>query len=206
MKYQIPTRAILVLVAFGANWPGPTHSQSAAGPSDRGNTQFESYQIAQQTYAGVIAQLQNSGYRIDEVKSTFLGRIRIIAHNRVHVREVIVSRSTGEVKRDVVLEVMAGNSGGGQAGNFSGSGSSGNTPGSGASGGGTSSSSSGGGAATGSGGTGAGASVDAGNVGADVSVGSGGVSAGVSVGSGGVGVSVGGGFGGGLGGGLGLGK
>jgi hypothetical protein len=166
--------------------PGSGYSQSTTGRADSAMSQNANYQVAQQTYGDVIMQLQNGGYRIEEVKRTFLGRIRILARNKVHLREVIVSRSTGEVKRDVVIEVMAsGNDGQGSS----------SSPNSGSSGGATSGGSSSGGS-SGDGSSGS-------SSGANASVSGGGFNAGASVGGGGVDVGV---SGGGFGGGLGIGK
>lgn len=63
--------------------------------------------IAQQTYVDVVGMLERSGYRVVDMKSTFLGRIRIRAKNREHLREVVVSRSTGEIKSDQIIRVFA---------------------------------------------------------------------------------------------------
>lgn len=67
-------------------------------------------QIAQATYLQVAAALEQSGYRVTEIKSTLLGRIRIRAQNRDHEREIVVSRSTGEIKRDIVVRMLASDS------------------------------------------------------------------------------------------------
>jgi hypothetical protein len=62
--------------------------------------------IAQQTYIDVVGMLETSGYRVLDMKSTFLGRVRIRAKNHEHVREVVVSRSTGEIKSDQIIQVF----------------------------------------------------------------------------------------------------
>lgn len=64
--------------------------------------------IAQQTYLDVVGMLENTGYRVLNMKSTFLGRVRIRAMNREHVREVVVSRSTGEIKSDRIIQMIGG--------------------------------------------------------------------------------------------------
>lgn len=63
--------------------------------------------LAQQTYIDVMANLEASGYTIVQTKTTFLGRVQIMARNAAHMREIVVSRSTGEVKRDIIVEVYA---------------------------------------------------------------------------------------------------
>jgi hypothetical protein len=61
----------------------------------------------QQTYLDVMANLEAAGYTVVETKTTFLGRVQITARNAAHLREVVVSRATGEVKSDVILETFA---------------------------------------------------------------------------------------------------
>ncbi|MBY6152688.1 hypothetical protein KUV47_05635 [Vannielia litorea] len=140
--------------------------------------------LARQSYTDVIANLEGDGYRVVKMTSTMLGRVKIIAQNKVHLREIVVSRSTGEIKHDVILKVFrkraedvtakrSRKSGRGTVDVDTGGGSGG-----------------GGGASVGVGGNdGVSASVGGGGVSASVG-GSGGVSA--SVGGGGVSASVGG--------------
>jgi hypothetical protein len=61
----------------------------------------------QQTYLDVMANLEAAGYTVVETKTTFLGRVQITARNAAHLREIVVSRATGEVKSDVILETFA---------------------------------------------------------------------------------------------------
>lgn len=61
----------------------------------------------QQTYLDVMANLEAAGYTVVETKTTFLGRVQITARNAAHLREVVVSRATGEVKSDMILETFA---------------------------------------------------------------------------------------------------
>ena len=107
--------------------------------------------LATQSYLTVIQMMESNGYRVVSMKSTLLGRVKIRVRNPEHLREVVVSRSTGEIKSDRIVQV------------FSNPGIS------------TSAQTSDGQESTGSGGTGVGVSTG----GASVSAGSGGVSAGV---------------------------
>lgn len=66
-----------------------------------------SYQVAQQSYTDVLVSLERAGYRVLKMQTTFLGRLKILAQNRSHVREVVVSRSTGEIMSDRVVRVLA---------------------------------------------------------------------------------------------------
>lgn len=54
----------------------------------------------------VIWLLRSEGYEITEVGRTWLGRIRIEATNGANDREVIISRSTGEIRYDQVYSKL----------------------------------------------------------------------------------------------------
>lgn len=56
-------------------------------------------------YLEVVRALDEAGYRIVSITDTFLNRIRIRASNADHLREVIISRSSGQVLRDALIEV-----------------------------------------------------------------------------------------------------
>ena len=74
---------------------------------------MDNFTVAQvRSYLDVIAQLEASGYTLDKVEKTFLGRMKITARNRAHVRELVVSRSTGEVMRDAIIRIFASEDGG----------------------------------------------------------------------------------------------
>lgn len=143
-------------------------AQPAAAVSPFGSTYVAG--IAAQTYRDVVSILELSGYKVTSMKSTLLGRVKIRAQNRKHVREVVVSRSTGEVKSDRIIHTFGqGVANGSNRSAASGSGPDSGAPGSG--------SESGGGISASVGGSG----------GVNASVGSGGISANV----GGIGISIG---------------
>jgi hypothetical protein len=79
-------------------------AQSASATS--GATASGELLVAQQNYLDVMANLEAAGYTILETKRTLLGRVKITARNSAHLREVVVSRSTGEVKRDEIVQVF----------------------------------------------------------------------------------------------------
>ncbi len=66
--------------------------------------------ISAQTYLNVIQTLETNGYQVTGLKTTLLGRMKIRAQNRKHIREVVVSRSTGEVLSDRILRTFAAGS------------------------------------------------------------------------------------------------
>lgn len=55
-------------------------------------------------YLDVLRALENQGYRILSVRETLLNRILIRADNPLHLREIIVSRTHGQILRDIALE------------------------------------------------------------------------------------------------------
>lgn len=57
------------------------------------------------TLDDVVFQLHAAGYEIEDIKRTFLGRLRIIALNDGTRREIIMSRSTGEIFSDTVSPI-----------------------------------------------------------------------------------------------------
>ncbi len=75
-----------------------------ASPSLAQEFDAGSYALAQnRTFDDVVRSLENSGYTVTDITTTMLGRVRINAGNGVHQREVVVSRSTGEVLSDIVV-------------------------------------------------------------------------------------------------------
>lgn len=53
----------------------------------------------------VIAALQTRGYRILLQERTFFGRLRIVAENAEHRREVVINPGTGELLRDYAVRL-----------------------------------------------------------------------------------------------------
>lgn len=159
----------LALGSAGATPADAAASGARAAPPER-------VILARQSYTDVIAGLERNGYRVVSMSSTMLGRVKILAQNRVHLREIVVSRSTGEIKHDVILKVFktreeearsrAGRSAGVDVGGGSDGGSGGGTS-AGVDEGGVSVSTGGGGGASASVG-GGGASVSAGGVGVSI--------------------------------------
>lgn len=59
--------------------------------------------------AEAVAEFQAAGYRVVDMSRTLLGRIRITLENEMHVRQIVVSRSTGEIMYDAVIASNEGN-------------------------------------------------------------------------------------------------
>jgi hypothetical protein len=110
---------LAMATALAAGFASSALAQSASVASEAAAT--GEFQVAQQTYLDVMANLEAAGYTITETKRTLLGRVKIMARNSEHMREVVVSRATGEVKRDEVVEVFVrfGSGGGDDAATLS---------------------------------------------------------------------------------------
>tara|TARA_R110002124_G_scaffold35633_4_gene115721 strand:+ start:609 stop:1109 length:501 start_codon:yes stop_codon:yes gene_type:complete len=102
----------IALTGLALGVSGQTALAQSASVVSQGNTSFSAGEtvVAQtQTYIDVMAQLEASGYEVINVSRTWLGRVKIEARNQIHMREVVVSSSTGEVMSDVVVSVFAQN-------------------------------------------------------------------------------------------------
>lgn len=56
--------------------------------------------LAETVGGEVIAQLQEQGYQVTEVRTTWLGRVRITAELDGLLREIVLNPNTGELLRD----------------------------------------------------------------------------------------------------------
>jgi hypothetical protein len=61
--------------------------------------------------ADMVSMLRRQGYEVYRVERTFLGRIRFLARGEGVMREVVVSRNTGEILRDVVSRAPSSGAG-----------------------------------------------------------------------------------------------
>jgi hypothetical protein len=71
-----------------------------------------SSQPAELRHIEVLTALEQAGYTLVELRRTWLNRILIRARNSHHLREIVISRSTGSVLRDVVIETYGEGDGG----------------------------------------------------------------------------------------------
>lgn len=86
-----------LLVCAAAAWSTPLAAQSAGGPANEG-----SFTVVQaRTLDDLLTQLQAAGFTVDDISRTFLGRIRVVARDATTTREIVMSRTTGEIFSDV---------------------------------------------------------------------------------------------------------
>lgn len=55
-------------------------------------------------YIDVLEALDSEGYTIVSVTDTLLNRVKIRARSSQHLREIVVSRASGQILRDAVIE------------------------------------------------------------------------------------------------------
>lgn len=67
------------------------------------------------TETQVIAALELQGYAVSDTRRSLLGRIIITAENEAHVREVVMSRATGEILSDRIVENLVSVTGDGKS-------------------------------------------------------------------------------------------
>ncbi|WP_114965567.1 hypothetical protein [Alkalilacustris brevis] len=76
----------------------------APGRFDAEQVMAASAQPPELRHIQVLTALEDAGYTLVELRRTWLNRILIRARNSRHLREIVISRSTGSILRDVVLE------------------------------------------------------------------------------------------------------
>jgi hypothetical protein len=78
-------------------------STPLAAQSANGTAQVPKLELVQaRTLDDLLIQLQTAGFSIDDITRTFLGRIRVLASDATTTREIVMSRTTGEIFSDVV--------------------------------------------------------------------------------------------------------
>ncbi len=104
-KISLPLAAVLLISNPILAQEVDTTATASAAASAAASGWIDFAQV--QTYLDVVAQLEQRGYAIDSVERTLLGRMMIRARNKVHLRELVVSRHTGEVMHDTIVRVFA---------------------------------------------------------------------------------------------------
>jgi hypothetical protein len=109
MKTPLLATTFVVMSSLAAN----AQDAGTAAQNDTAATQeseISAMLLAQaRTQAQVTAALEDQGYRVEKVRRSLLGRVIITARSAAHVREVVMSRATGEILSDQIIEtVVAG--------------------------------------------------------------------------------------------------
>lgn len=109
MKTPLLATTFVLMSSLGAT------AQDAGAAAQNGTAATQESEISAmlmaqaRTQAQVTAALEGQGYRVEKVRRSLLGRVIITARNAAHVREVVMSRATGEILSDQIIEtVVAG--------------------------------------------------------------------------------------------------
>ncbi|WP_322889772.1 MULTISPECIES: hypothetical protein [unclassified Yoonia] len=84
-------------VCAAAAWTTPVVAHSVNDPANDAGFAV----VQARTLDDLLIQLQSAGFSIDDISRTFLGRIRVVASNDTTIREVVMSRTTGEIFSDI---------------------------------------------------------------------------------------------------------
>ncbi|MCR8726659.1 hypothetical protein [Frigidibacter sp. ROC022] len=57
-------------------------------------------------FAEIVDALDREGYEVVKVEQTLLNRVLIRARNSYHLREIVVSRASGQILRDRIIETF----------------------------------------------------------------------------------------------------
>lgn len=109
-RRNISAAAAVVLTAVALSAPVSAQANNA----EASGNERASVRLADAIYVDVIKSLEEDGYNVTKVTRTFLGRFRILARDATRLREVIVSSSTGEIKRDAIIETFSDDTAGGR--------------------------------------------------------------------------------------------
>lgn len=107
MKTSIIALSIALVTATGSFAQEVSTGAGAASAAETQGQIGEMLFAQARTEAQVIAALELQGYEISDTRRSLLGRVIITAQNDVHVREIVMSRATGEILSDQVVDLMA---------------------------------------------------------------------------------------------------
>ena len=101
MIYFKHRRALALSAAIVLSMTNLAVAQSKSVGSS--GTQAAKVEYSETSYQRTLQKLKREGFKVISIKKSFLGRIRILALKNNNLREIIISRSTGEIKRDAII-------------------------------------------------------------------------------------------------------
>ncbi len=100
--------ALPLVLALGVAMPTVSQAQDAtsvASAEAEASIDLDAViEFAGEQVGAVVAEFQALGYQVVEMSRTLLGRIKLTMANAFELRQIVVSRSTGEIMYDAVLE------------------------------------------------------------------------------------------------------
>ena len=85
-------------------WLTPAAGQADPASRVAGVDVFRVQHSPQWRYIDVLEALDKEGYTVVSVTDTLLNRVKIRARSSQHLREIVVSRASGQILRDAVIE------------------------------------------------------------------------------------------------------
>ena len=111
MKTSVLATAFVMITSMAAIAQEATQAAPEGASATEGDTQIGVLLMAQaRSEAQVTAALELQGYQIEDIRRSLLGRVIITARNEIHMREVVMSRSTGEILADRIVRAAVGSS------------------------------------------------------------------------------------------------
>lgn len=106
MKTSITALSMALLSATGAFAQQASGDVNATAAQQTKGELVEMLLAQARTEEQLIAALELQGYTISEMRRSLLGRAIITAENGMHVREVVMSRATGEILSDQITAIL----------------------------------------------------------------------------------------------------
>jgi hypothetical protein len=109
MTHPIIKAATALPLVLALGFTAPTASQAqeatalATAEADAAIDLQAVIEFAGDRVGAVVAKFQALGYHVVDMSRTLLGRIRLTLENAFEVRQIVVSRSTGEIMYDATL-------------------------------------------------------------------------------------------------------
>ncbi|UWQ96799.1 hypothetical protein K3728_06125 [Rhodobacteraceae bacterium M385] len=93
-------------LALCSSQAGSVSAQSPMPSFDPSSSYIRIEPLPEFMYLTVLERLEEAGYTIENVTTTWLQRLRIRAVNSMHRREIVVSPTNGLILRDAIIEVF----------------------------------------------------------------------------------------------------
>ena len=93
------------LVVFGLAGT-PAAANGNGGAPDQGDNHSQYSHVIGDKLGWVLDGLESGGYKVKSIKSNALGRVRILAENDDHRREIICIKSTGIIRSDRIVALI----------------------------------------------------------------------------------------------------
>lgn len=93
-------------LALCSSQTGSVSAQNQMPSFDPSSSYIRIEPLPEFMYLTVLERLEEAGYTIENVTTTWLQRLRIRAINATHRREIVVSPTNGLILRDAIIEVF----------------------------------------------------------------------------------------------------